>query len=378
MSRVIPTLAAVGPLDADAMGRASAHLDALTKPPGSLGRLEDLAMWLAGVTGRVAAPVDRPVVVVAAADHGVALTRGVSAYPRDVTAQMVGNFLAGGAAISVLAAAADADVVVIDAGVASPIALIEAAERTRFVAAPVAAGTRDMTEGPAMTSDEVERALDLGYETAAREIIGGANVIAVGEMGIGNTTAASAIVAAITGRPVHEVTGRGTGVDQAGWQRKVAAVSSALEVNRLPSDDPLAVLAAVGGLEIAALVGVIAAAVGSSVPLVLDGFITSAAALIACELNPAVAKRLLAAHRSTEPGHTVVLERLGLRPLLDLDLRLGEGTGAALALRLLDAATRVRDGMATFESAGVSGPGGDLADSSAPPAAEAARATLRR
>jgi nicotinate-nucleotide--dimethylbenzimidazole phosphoribosyltransferase len=175
-------------------------------------------------------------------------------------------------------------------------------------------------------------------------------------MGIGNTTAASAIVAALTGRPPGEVTGRGTGVDDVGWQRKVAAIERALEVNQPPTDDPMTVLAMVGGLEIAALVGVIGVAASQRIPVVLDGFITSASALIASELNPAVSARLLAAHRSVEPGHAVALERLGLRPVLDLEMRLGEGTGAALALLILAGATRVRDEMATFESAGVSGP----------------------
>jgi nicotinate-nucleotide--dimethylbenzimidazole phosphoribosyltransferase len=367
------------------MANASDHLDALTKPPGSLGRLEELVIWLAGVSGRVAPPVDQPVVVIAAADHGVALAHGVSAYPREVTAQMVGNFLAGGAAISALAAAARAEVVVIDVGVASPIPRVEPRAGTRCVTAPVAAGTRDMTLGPAMTPDEVERGLDAGFATAEGEIARGANVIAIGEMGIGNTTAASAIVAVMSERPVHEVTGRGTGVDEAGWGRKVAAIDRALEVNHPPTADPVAVLGAVGGLEIAALVGVIAAAASRSVPVVLDGFITSAAALIACGLNPSVAERLLAAHRSAEPGHAVALERLGLRPLLDLDMRLGEGSGAALAITLLAAATRVRDEMATFESAGVSGRASDPPSNAAPPngspgapATQTTRATLRR
>ena len=355
MTRALEDIASIGPLQADPMTRAADHLDNLTKPPGSLGRLEELVVWLAGVTGRVDAAVDRPAVIVAAADHGVATDQGVSAYPSEVTAQMVANFLAGGAAISAIAGLANAEVVVLDVGVAGPLAVGKSDPRTRFVAAPIASGTRDMTQGPAMTTEEAERAIEVGFAAGGDAIEQGANVIATGDMGIGNTTAASAIVAALTGRPPADVTGRGTGVDDAGWERKVAAIEQALRVNAPRSHDPLAVLAAVGGFEIAALVGVIAAATSRGIPVVLDGFITSAAALVACELNPVVSARLLAAHRSVEPGHAIVLERMGLRPLLDLGMRLGEGTGAALALLLLAAAVRVRDEMATFESAGVSG-----------------------
>jgi nicotinate-nucleotide--dimethylbenzimidazole phosphoribosyltransferase len=356
VSRALDALASIGPLDLEGMAQARNHLDSLTKPPGSLGRLEELVVWLAGVTGRVNAPVDRPVVIVAAADHGIAKGQGVSAYPSSVTAQMVANFLAGGAAISALAGLAGAGLIVLDVGVATPVESSRASGAARLIRVPVSAGTRDMSRGPAMTREEAERALEAGFDAARDAIDQGANVVAIGEMGIGNTTAASAIVAALTGRPPREVTGRGTGVDDLGWQRKVAAIERALEVNQPPSDDPMALLAMVGGLEIAALVGVIGVAASRHIPVVLDGFITSAAALIATELNPAVSHRLLAAHRSVEPGHAVALERLGLRPLLDLEMRLGEGTGAALALLILAAAARVRDEMATFESAGVSGP----------------------
>jgi nicotinate-nucleotide--dimethylbenzimidazole phosphoribosyltransferase len=245
---------------------------------------------------------------------------------------------------------------VLDVGVATPVDSNRAPGGARLIRVPVSAGTRDMSRGPAMTRGEAERALEAGFDAARDAIDYGANVVAIGEMGIGNTTAASAIVAALTGRPPREVTGRGTGVDDLGWQRKVDAIERTLEVNQPPTDDPMALLSMIGGLEIAALVGVIGAAASRHIPVVLDGFITSAAALIATELNPAVSPRLLAAHRSVEPGHAVALERLGLRPLLDLEMRLGEGTGAALALLILAAATRVRDEMATFESAGVSGP----------------------
>ena len=353
MTRLSEELLAIRPLDAEAMAAAQAHLDRLTKPPGSLGRLEELVVWLAGVTGQVTSSVDRRAVVVAAADHGVALARDVSAYPSDVTAQMVANFLHGGAAISVLARAARAEVVVIDAGVATQIPATDPAPGVRHINGHGPAGTGDMMSGPAMTPAEVTNAIGVGIDTAQDLIAHECQVILVGEMGIGNTTAASAIVSAITGRPVRHVTGRGTGIDDAGWERKVAAIEHALDVNQPTPNDPLDVLRRVGGLEVATLVGVIAGAAARRVPVLLDGFITGAAALIVCELQPLLAPRLLASHRSAEPGHAIILERLGLRPLLEMDMRLGEGTGATLAMLLLDAAVRVRDEMATFESAGV-------------------------
>jgi nicotinate-nucleotide--dimethylbenzimidazole phosphoribosyltransferase len=361
-------LEAIGPLDARAMAEAAARLDRLTKPPGSLGRLETLVIELAGITGRADATVERGVVVIAAADHGVT-RQGVSAYPSDVTAQMVANFVAGGAAINVLGAWAGVRVVVVDVGVASPIPDVGAdPERGgRLVQARIRDGTADMTAGPAMTRDEALRAVATGIDLAGSLTADGLDLLGVGEMGIGNTTAASAITAVLTGQPVALVTGRGTGIDDATHGRKIAAIQRALEVNSPDRRDPIGVLAAVGGLEIALLVGVIVGAAEARIPVVLDGFITGAAALVAVTLQPAIAPRLIASHRSVEPGHAVVLERLGRRPLLDLDLRLGEGTGAALAMGLIGAAVRVRDGMATFESAAISGP--TAGDDSGPPAA---------
>jgi nicotinate-nucleotide--dimethylbenzimidazole phosphoribosyltransferase len=346
-------------LDADAMREAAEHLDRLTKPPGSLGRLETLLVELAGITGRVDAPVARRTIVVAAADHGVT-RRGVSAYPSDVTAQMVANFVAGGAAINALAGAAGAEVVVVDAGVATDIpdapGAVRDAGRTRLVRARIRDGTADMTEGPAMSRAEAFRGIAIGLQLVDDLRRTGLDLIGVGEMGIGNTTAASAITAVLTGRPVEAVTGRGTGIDDATHRRKVAAVTRAIERNAPDPDDPVEVLGAVGGLEIAVLVGVIVGAAAAGVPVVLDGFITGSAALVAAALADAIAPRLIAGHRSVEPGHAAILEQLALRPLLDLDLRLGEGTGAALAMGLIAAAVRVRDEMATFESAAVSGP----------------------
>lgn len=354
--RIADTAGAIAPLDAAAMAEALGRLDRLTKPAGSLGRLEDLVVQLAGITGRVAAPVRPRTIVVAAADHGVA-ARGVSAYPPEVTAQMVANFVRGGAAISVLARRTDAALVVVDAGVtgppywpatgAPPGVSIRSLGRGR--------GTADMSAGPAMSRSEAIDAVVAGLEVAREVVAGGAAVIGLGEMGIGNTTAASALTAALTGAAPRAVTGAGTGLNAAGRRRKVAVVERALAVNGPDPADPLGVLAAVGGLEIAVLVGVIVGGAAARVPVVLDGFIVGAAALVASALAPGLPPRLIAAHRSAEPGHAVVLEHLGLEPLLALGLRLGEGTGAALALGLLDAAAALRDEMATFGDAGVSG-----------------------
>jgi nicotinate-nucleotide--dimethylbenzimidazole phosphoribosyltransferase len=347
-------LADLPPADADAMAAASAHLDRLTKPPGSLGGLEAIAIRLAGIRGRLVTDIERPVVIVFAADHGVA-ARGVSAYPSEVTAQMVANFAAGGAAINVLARAAGADLVVVDIGVAGDGAPATGSESgVRLVRARVAPGTRDLSTGPAMTREEAVAAIDVGRSVVTGLIGDGADLVALGEMGIGNTTSASAIVAALTGRPAVEVTGRGTGVDDPALERKVALIDAALALHRLDPADPLGVLAAVGGLEIAGLVGAILGASEAGIPVVLDGFITGAAALVAVALAPSVAGRLIAAHRSVEPGHAIVLERLGLAPILQLDLRLGEGSGAALAIPIVRAAARICGEMATFSEAGVS------------------------
>jgi nicotinate-nucleotide--dimethylbenzimidazole phosphoribosyltransferase len=274
---------------------------------------------------------------------------------------MVANFVAGGAAINALAAAAGAEVVVVDAGVADrtaepPGPAVHDGRGPRLVRARIRDGTADMTEGPAMTRSDALRAIAIGLDLVTDLRRTGVDLVGVGEMGIGNTTAASAITAVLTGRPVAEVTGRGTGIDDATHRRKIAAVTRAIERNAPDPNDPVGVLAAVGGLEIAVLVGVIVGCAAARIPVVLDGFITGSAALVAAGLDGAIAARLIAAHRSVEPGHAVILERLGRRPLLDLDLRLGEGTGAALAMGLIAAATRVRDEMATFESAAVSGP----------------------
>lgn len=355
---VVDRISRLGALDAAAMAAATTHLDTLTKPPGSLGRLEGLAIQLAGITGDQGATYCRRAIVVAAADHGV-VRQGVSAYPADVTPQMVANFLAGGAAINVLAALVGAQVTVVDAGVAGVIPEVPpgaSPSHVRIVRAPIRAGTEDMTLGPAMSRADALRTIVLGLEVIGELRRDGLELVVVGEMGIGNTTAASAITAALTGLPPERVTGRGTGIDEVVHAHKVATITRALALHRPDPGDPVGVLAAVGGLEIGVLVGVILGAVAARIPVILDGFITGAAGLLAAVLATAAAPRLIAGHRSVEPGHAIVLERLGLRPLLELDLRLGEGTGAALAVQLVDAAVALRDGMATFGSAGVAGP----------------------
>ncbi len=325
--------------------RAQARLDRLTKPPGSLGRLEELARWAARVTGSDAPAVRAPVIFTLAGDHGVT-AEGVSAYPAAVTAQMVENLCRGGAAVNLLARQAGARVVVADLGVAAALPA-----HPQLVGCKIAPGTANLALGPAMTRAQALAAIEAGAElvdAAAPDCVG------TGEMGIGNTTAASALTAALTGADPAAVTGPGTGVDPAGWARKVAAVRRALAVNRPDPRDPIAVLAALGGFEIAGLVGVVLAGAARRVPVVLDGFIATAAALVAVRLRGEAREYLMAAHRSAEPGHRVLLETLGLAPYLDLGLRLGEGTGAALGIALLRAAVACYAGMATFKEAGVS------------------------
>ncbi len=338
----------IAPLDAWAMQAARARQDELTKPAGSLGRLEALSIQLAGITGQPRPRLQQPAIIVMAADHGIT-RQGVSAYPSDVTAQMVANFLRGGAAINVLARHVGARVTVVDMGTAADL------QHPGLVDGKIAPGTRDWTAGPAMTRAEAERAVQTGIEVATNEIERGADLIGTGDMGIGNTTSSSAIIAAITCQPVARVTGRGTGVDDATLRHKVDVIERALAMHRPDRTDGIDVLRCVGGFEIGGLAGVILGAASRRVPVVLDGLIASAAALIAVLLAPAVQPYLIAAHRSVEIGHPAALEHLRLEPLLDLNLRLGEGTGAALGISLCVAACKLLDEMATFGQAGVAG-----------------------
>lgn len=342
-------IAAIGPPDARAAEVAQRRLDQLTKPPGSLGRLEELVVRLAAV--RAAPPtVDVPVILTLAADHGVT-AEGVSAYPQSVTTQMVENFLAGGAAVNVLARQAGARLVIADFGVVGPIG-----EHSGLVARRRGPGTANMAFGPAMPPGDAVAAIEDGAKLVHAAIASGADLVGVGEMGIGNTTAASAITAVLTGSDPAVVTGSGTGIDAAGVSHKVDVIRRAIAVNRPDPADPLDVLAKVGGFEIAGLVGVILGAAARRVPVALDGFISGVAALVAVRLAPEARHALFASHRSAEPGHAVVLRDLGLTPYLELSMRLGEGTGAALFIQLARAAARVYEDMSTFKSAGVDGP----------------------
>jgi nicotinate-nucleotide--dimethylbenzimidazole phosphoribosyltransferase len=338
------------PLDEQAMASAQARQAVLTKPQRSLGRLEALSVQLAGITGQPLPWVDRKAVIVLAGDHGV-VAEGVSAYPSEVTAQMVLNFLRGGAAINVLARQAGARVIVADVGVAADLP-----DDPRLLSRKIAHGTANFAHGPAMSREQAVRAVETGFDIVTDELEQGLDLVATGEMGIGNTTPASAITAVYTGLPVAGVTGRGTGVDDAGLARKIDVIERALALRRPDPADPLGVLAAVGGFEIGAIAGVCLGAAAHRVPVVVDGFISAAGALIAATLCPATRSYLIASHLSVERGHSPLWEALGLRPLLEMDLRLGEGTGAVLAMHLVEAACRILAEMATFDDAGVSGP----------------------
>jgi len=338
------------PYDEEA-GRARHRWANRTKPPGSLGILEDAAVQLAAISGRCPPEIRRPAVVVAGADHGV-VAEGVSAFPADVTRQMMLNFAAGGAAISVLARRRQADIRIVDAGVTRP------PDHPDIIDCRAGAGTANMTRGAAMTREQLAHVLDGGAELAGALVREGTDIIALGEMGIGNTTAASAVSAVLSGRPPLQLTGPGAGLDDAGVKHKAEVISRALAVNRPDAGDPLDVLRKVGGFEIAFLTGVILAAVHNRLPVVIDGFICSSAALCASRMMSGLTSYLLAGHRSAEPGHDVLLDMLDLQPLLDLQMRLGEGTGAAVSLTLIEDAVALLAGMASFSGAGVSESGG--------------------
>jgi len=349
--RLHEAIGRVRPVDVTWRDRAEARLDELTKPPRSLGRLEWIAARLCAIQETVTPRVVPRRIVVFAADHGVT-EEGVSAYPSAVTAQMVGNFLRGGAAINVLARAAAADVCVVDVGVAGDIDA--SGQAAAFVSRRVRPGTRNMTKGPAMSEDELASALRVGLDIADGAARDGVAVIACGDMGIGNTTAASAMTAAFLGVAAAEVTGPGTGIDGEMLARKIDVVRRALAANQ-PGRDPLAILRTVGGLEIAAIAGAYVGAAAHRMAIVGDGFIATAAALVAASICPPFLDCWFAGHRSSEPGHMLQLGFLRQRPLLDLEMRLGEGTGAALAMSLFGAAAAVMNEMATFDSAGVAG-----------------------
>ncbi len=351
MSLLDETLAAIAPPDEEAARRAAARLDSLTKPPGSLGYLEEIARRYAAIRRDPAATVGRGAIAVFVADHGVAAA-GVSAYPAAVTVEMLRNIGAGGAAISVLARRFGYELIVTDVGVATD---TSAAPFPGVRYRRIGAGTRNFLDGPAMTRDEARRALEVGIEVAREAAAAGVTLIGIGEMGIANSTPAAAILSAVTGVAPARIAGRGTGLDDRGLARKIEVIEHALALHRNSLDDGLGLLAALGGFEIAAMAGVALGAAAASSTTVVDGFIATAAAAIAERICPGVIAQLFFSHRSAEGGHALALAALGARPILDLGLRLGEGTGAALAMNVIESALALYHRMATFASAGVSG-----------------------
>lgn len=348
MDLIQSVLSQIKPIDAELLQQAQLRLDNKTKPPGSLGRLEEFARRMAAISGTQEPDMSKKVIFTFAGDHGI-VEEGVSLYPSEVTPQMVFNFLAGGAGVNVLARHSGAEVRVVDVGVN-----YDFGDTPGMIHAKVARGTKNFAKEAAMSRDEMLASVKVGIDLADRCKVEGVALIGTGEMGIGNTTPSSAIVAAITGVAVRELTGRGTGIGDAALENKIRVIEQGLALNRPDRNDPLDVLAKVGGLEIAAIAGLVLGCAANAIPVVIDGFISTAGALIASELHPNVRDYIFAAHSSVEIGHRTVMERIGVRPILDLDFRLGEGTGAALAMGLIEAGVKIMKEMATFEQAGVS------------------------
>lgn len=348
MEKINKIIKNIRDLDSGLMTKAKERLDNLTKPRESLGRLEDLAKLIVGITSLENPSLKNKVIFTLASDHGVT-EEGVSAFPKEVTAQMVYNFLAGGAAINVLARHAHARVVIADLGVACDLK-----PHKNLVIKKINYGTKNFAKGPAMERDEAVKSISAGIDIFEQEYTRGIDIIGTGEMGIGNTTASSAITAVFTKKPVELITGKGTGINEKGLQNKIKVIEKALRVNKPDSKDAIDVLAKVGGFEIGGLAGIILAAGARRVPVVIDGFISSAAALIAFCLEPKIKDYMIASHSSVEKGHKIILDYIGLKPLFDLNLRLGEGTGAALGINLLDASVKILTEMATFKAAHVS------------------------
>jgi len=348
MERIQEVIKNIEPIDVGMMEKAEKRLDFLTKPRGSLGRLEELARIVVGIKRKEKPDLSNKVIFTLAGDHGVT-AEGVSVFPQEVTAQMVYNFLKGGAGINVLARHIGARVIVVDMGVACQLDL-----HPNLIIRKINCGTKNMAKEPAMSREEAMRAINEGIEIVEGELKTGMDIIGTGDMGIGNTTSSSAIVAAMTGAPVEKVTGRGTGIDESMLKYKIRVIERALEVNRPDPTDPIDVLSKVGGFEIGGLVGIMLAGASYKIPVVIDGFISGAAALLATAMEPEVRNYLIPSHCSAEAGHRFMLSFLRLRPILDLELRLGEGTGAALGINIVDAAVKILTQMATFPEAGVS------------------------
>ncbi len=342
------TIREIKPPDKTAMDEARARQDTLTKPAGSLGRLEELSIQLAGIQGKARPVIEKKAVITMAGDHGV-VDEKVGNWPREVTAQMVENFLRGGAGINVLARQVGAGIIFVDMGIASDLK-----PDPQLIVRKVGYGTNNMCLGPAMTGEQAITAVESGISIVNTEADSGLDIVGTGDMGIGNTTASSAIFAAMTGKPIEEVTGRGTGLTDEQLARKIDVIKRALKVNKPDPSRPLEVLEKVGGFEIGGLAGVMLGAAARHIPVIIDGFISGAAALIATALAPQLKDYIIAAHVSAEAGHPALLKHLGLKPLLNLDMRLGEGTGAALGIFIAEAAARTLNEMATFAEAGVS------------------------
>lgn len=347
--QLVETIKQIQPLNETAMQLARERQNMITKPAGSLGRLEELSIQLAGMMGKPMPVIRNKTIIIMAGDHGV-VAEGVSAYPQEVTRQMVLNFLAGGAAINVLARHVDAKVVVADMGVAREIPTTS----ETLIRRKIGAGTMNLARGPAMSREQAEESVQSGIEIALGEIFKGADILGAGDMGIGNTTPSAAIACALMSVLPDKIAGHGTGINDEGLERKISAIVWGLENNRPNTEDGLDVLAKVGGFEIGGLAGVMIGAASKRVPVMVDGFISTAAAMIAVTIAPQCKKYLIAAHRSRENGHMLMLEWLGLKPLLDLDMRLGEGSGAVIGISLAEAACKVLSEMATFAEAGVS------------------------
>jgi len=346
--KIKETIQKIKPINFELMEKAQKRLDHLTKPQGSLGRLEDFACQIVGISGNLNPEIKRKVILVMAGDHGVAQER-VSAFPQEVTFQMVYNFIRGGAGINVLARHIGADVLVVDMGVAK-----DFASEKGLIIKKIAYGTKNIAQGPAMSRDEAERAIIAGIEVLEDELSRkGIDIVGLGEMGIANTTPSSAIVACLTKSKVEEVTGQGTGINEDQLKNKIRVIKQAIEINHPDPEDGLDVLSKIGGFEIGGLVGCILAAAAHRVPIVIDGFISCASALIAIKLAPLVKGYILASHNSVEKGHKIALKYIGKVPMFDLSMRLGEGTGAALGISFIEAGVKILTQMATFTDAGV-------------------------
>ncbi|GJL79821.1 MAG: nicotinate-nucleotide--dimethylbenzimidazole phosphoribosyltransferase [Nitrospinaceae bacterium] len=342
------TIRQIQPVNNGDLETAQQRLDSLTKPPGSLGRLEELARRYAAIKGTHLPRIDKKTVFVFAADHGIA-TEGVSAYPQEVTPQMVQNFLAGGAAINVLASHASAEIKVVDIGVN-----FDFQNCPGMIHKKIAPGTRNISKGPAMTRQQAEEAIEIGIDLAGESVNQGTDVLASGDMGIGNTTPSAAIMCVYGNKSPRQTAGKGTGIDTATFNRKVALIEQAIKINNPNEEDPVEVLAKIGGFEIAGIAGLILGAAAKKTPVIIDGLISGAGAVIAYKLNPTVGDYIFTSHQSQEPGHEILFHLLDQPPLFNFGMRLGEGTGAVLAMNILEASVKIYSQMATFQEAGVS------------------------